>query len=538
MNIDDSIIFEAPESVGDLDDVLDVERKCKFAAGTHNTRLLTRILLYNGIEPTQEDDFTLLWATSPETDTVKVASPLQKVNHFPYSKQILGNKAELALILQGNDHIDEFDSFFPASYVLPEDRDALFRAMKAKPNAPFIAKPPEGSCGHGIRIVTFADFYTIHREAVVSEYVARPLTIDGFKFDLRIYVLVTSFAPLRAFVYHEGLARFATESYAVGKDSVYSQLTNATLNKHGRNWSDDFKWKLSDLLLELEHRLNKSQEEIMEKILRTVAQTLALVQPAMVPKKRTSPVNPFFELYGFDLLLDRDFNMWLLEINTNPSMGYHEDADYQVKGPLLANALSIVGVLDRDATTLSSVPPRVPVDEIDEFEMQLVMEEDARNEASGNGFIRIFPSEENEDLEELLVQVPYVPQDGPVQKQKRTMNPRKLAQLFTADQATEILISMLVKLERKSRTEQDSRAEARLYGFLTAQGYRVQRKPSAMRTALKTLIATLRQAETETDTTIPAAVNRIIMNSGDDYLFQILSHSRLAGVSDLKSLFV
>ena len=42
----------------------------------------------------------------------------------------------------------------------------------------------------------------------------QPFIIDGFKFDLRIYVLMTSCDPLRIFVYNEGLARFATTSYS------------------------------------------------------------------------------------------------------------------------------------------------------------------------------------------------------------------------------------------------------------------------------------------------------------------------------------
>ena len=531
------IVFEAPEDGTELKSPLDIPRKCKFAIGGHNTKLITRILLYNGIIPTQSDDFTLLWATSPESDTVVPTSPLQKVNHFPYSKQILGNKAELAAILQNNDHIDEFDSFFPPSYILPGDRDALFKVMKARPNVPFIAKPPEGSCGHGIKIVTFADFYTIHREAVVSEYVARPLTIDGFKFDLRIYVLVTSFAPLRAFVYNEGLARFATESYAVGKDSVYSQLTNATLNRHGRNWSDDFKWKLSDLLLELEHRLNRSQEEIMGKILRTVSQTLALVQPSMVPSKRSSPVNPFFELYGFDLLLDRDFNMWLLEINTNPSMSFEEEADYQVKGPLLANVLSIIGVPDADGSQLPQAAPFVSKDEIEQFEQNLVAQEDERNEAGGGGFIRIFPSDVNEDLYDLLLDVPYVPRIPKTRQRKQTLSPEELGRLVTRDQATEILIGLLVALEKRLRAEGDANIERRLNAFLTAQGYNVPKRPKAIRTLLKDFIRELRDAESDPDVVIPHALNKMITKASDDFVRQILVNSRLSGVSRIETLF-
>lgn len=41
----------------------------------------------------------------------------------------------------------------------------------------------------------------------------QPFLIDGFKFDMRIYVLITSCDPLRIFMYEEGLARFATTPY-------------------------------------------------------------------------------------------------------------------------------------------------------------------------------------------------------------------------------------------------------------------------------------------------------------------------------------
>ena len=44
--------------------------------------------------------------------------------------------------------------------------------------------------------------------AVVQKYVDDPMTICGYKFDLRIYVCVPSFHPLTLYLYEEGLVRY------------------------------------------------------------------------------------------------------------------------------------------------------------------------------------------------------------------------------------------------------------------------------------------------------------------------------------------
>ena len=49
--------------------------------------------------------------------------------------------------------------------------------------------------------------------SLARRYVSNPLLVDGFKFDLRIYVAVTSYDPLVVYIYEEGLARFATVKY-------------------------------------------------------------------------------------------------------------------------------------------------------------------------------------------------------------------------------------------------------------------------------------------------------------------------------------
>lgn len=75
---------------------------------------------------------------------------------------------------------------------------------------------------------------TNKEDTIVSLYVDRPLLINDKKFDMRIYVIVTSFNPLRVYLYDEGLARFATEPYTNDQDILknkFVHLTNFSINK-------------------------------------------------------------------------------------------------------------------------------------------------------------------------------------------------------------------------------------------------------------------------------------------------------------------
>ena len=65
----------------------------------------------------------------------------------------------------------------------------------------YIMKPTSSSCGKGIRIIGKKQNVNKRSGYLVSKYVSKPHLLRGYKYDMRIYILVTSFEPLKAYIF-------------------------------------------------------------------------------------------------------------------------------------------------------------------------------------------------------------------------------------------------------------------------------------------------------------------------------------------------
>ena len=68
-------------------------------------------------------------------------------------------------------------------------------------------------------------------------------------------------------------------------------------------------------------RIGMDYDEIFAKIKDLCVKTLISVETQMASNMRSiKQKNNCFEIYGFDVLIDRDYKPWLLEVNVGPSL--------------------------------------------------------------------------------------------------------------------------------------------------------------------------------------------------------------------------
>lgn len=299
---------------------------------------------------------TLIWKLYNHEKMLKIISSLdkhQKFNHFPKTFQ-LGRKDNLYRHFKKmKKKFSEDYSFIPTSYILPADAKDFYKQIKINNNKNnskdiFIVKPVNSSRGRGIHLLTEFNKEILNEDCLISKYISNPHLIEKRKYDLRIYVLITSFSPLRIYMFNEGLVRFSSEDYNLeDKDNIFVHLTNYSINKKNKDGekAENIKWSLEQYKM----YLNKIDEslyfKIIQKIKDVIIKTILLIteETNLIVKTLTKNTSNLFELYGFDILIDENFKAWLLEVNTNPSLNCDSELDLKLKTNLIKDIFNIIG---------------------------------------------------------------------------------------------------------------------------------------------------------------------------------------------------
>lgn len=247
-------------------------------------------------------------------------------------------------------------NFFPKTWCFPADLGEAITYSRLRKNKTFILKPDAGSQGRGIVITkSLKDIRPIDR-GICQVYITKPFLIDGYKFDLRVYTLITSCDPLRIYIYKEGLVRFATSRYkepnGVNITNVFMHLTNYAVNKHSRTYNQDTeggsKRKLSwfnSYMKSLKHDVESIWYRIDDVIIKTVISAYPVLKHSYAACFPNHDVIPACcELLGIDIIFDKRLNPQVLEVNHSPSFHTDTELDCEVKEALLSDMFAMLNL--------------------------------------------------------------------------------------------------------------------------------------------------------------------------------------------------
>jgi len=203
----------------------------------------------------------------------------------------------------------------------------------------WIVKPRDLYGGKGIFLTKNLnnidpEFY----DYVVQKYLGKPLLLDGYKFDMRFHVLFTQ--DYKLYLHKSYFVRSTFRKYDIERiDDMSIHLTNLTYQKEIKD-ADLTKAKISHK--EFIKRYKKKPYEklnLMSKVSDIVIKTVDLFKDKIKESKRLQ--GKYYNLFGFDIILDSDLNSYLIEVNTNPGLSFSSPEMHKINKKIVSDTFAL-----------------------------------------------------------------------------------------------------------------------------------------------------------------------------------------------------
>ena len=363
---------------GDAAAVVRDPKSITFRTFLHN--VVKDVMLARGWTETRSElGWDVFWADTmwvfENYDQIKLRDG-QRLNHFRNHAELTRkdslakNLKKFRRMLEREKKVKEAEAFnfFPSTYNLPAEYGLFVEEFKRFPDTVWIMKPISSAQGKGIFLIDklsqvaewkpHVEFKSSIQPAgqsqyggsdearayIVQRYISDPLLIGGKKFDLRIYVLVACYTPMRVYLHRGGFARFSSQRYTDARLELHNtvmHLTNVAVQKKADGYDREkgAKMLLRELrMLLLSRHGHAVVDACFAEITKAVLRSLLAVQPSIINDHRC------FELYGYDVMLDSALKPWLIEVNASPSLSAENEADYGVKASVLDDMFSVLDV--------------------------------------------------------------------------------------------------------------------------------------------------------------------------------------------------
>lgn len=159
----------------------------------------------------------------------------------------------------------------------------------------------------------------VSNSIILQKYLEQPLLYNNRKFDIRMWVIVDH--CLNVFMFKEGHLKASSEEYNCNNMDPFVHLTNYSVQKNSSNFSKyEFGNEISFSDFQKFLESNKNKIKIFEDILPQIKSIIDLSMNSVGKNLNKRNSNFCFQMFGYDFIIDKNFKVWLLEINDNPGL--------------------------------------------------------------------------------------------------------------------------------------------------------------------------------------------------------------------------
>ena len=156
---------------------------------------------------------------------------------------------------------------------------------------------------------------------ILQKYLEKPLLYQGRKFDIRLWVMSISGQEEDIFIFKQGHLKATCTQYDPESKNLFVHLTNYSIQKYNVDFSkieigNEIPFKSFQDELDKNNTGKNFYKDIYPKIVRIVR----ISGGAAKGKINFLNRKYCFEIFGYDFIIDANYQPYLLEINTNPGL--------------------------------------------------------------------------------------------------------------------------------------------------------------------------------------------------------------------------
>ena len=156
---------------------------------------------------------------------------------------------------------------------------------------------------------------------LIQKYIENPLLYKGRKCDMRIWVLLTH--QMKVFLFKEGHLKTCSVEFDLNNQDAYTHITNYSFQKKNLNFQKFEKGNevpFYEFQKFIDEKYPQKNYKLKRDLMKQIKEIISISMRSTKNKINKNGRSHQFEIYGYDFMLDADFNAFLIEINTNPGL--------------------------------------------------------------------------------------------------------------------------------------------------------------------------------------------------------------------------